>query len=145
MNITAKAEAERGEESVPHHDEHSACDADQVEAGDAEKHETHVGYAGIADEQIEVALTHGDPAGMKDISKAKNPENREPMLRAVGHDRKRDSDETIQAELLEDACMKHGRRRWSSAVSQRGPGMKGPQRDQDAKAKHQQWKNPALS
>ena len=68
--IAAQGEGQRGQKTVRHHDDHRAGDADQAQAGDAQKGKTHVGHAGIADEQVQVALAHGHQRRNKDVAQA---------------------------------------------------------------------------
>ena len=81
---------------------------------------------------------------MNDVAQAKPGKNVEPMMRPVRHERQCDANQTIESKFLQHACVQHGGSSRSRAVSQRRPGMKRPERNQDAEPEHQQAKNGML-
>ena len=54
------------------------------------------------------------------------------------------TDEAVDPEFLEHTGVEHGRRRGSGSISDGGPAVKGPERNQDAKPDQQETKNKAL-
>ena len=126
-----------------HHD-HRAGHADEVQARDAEEDEAHVRDGRVADELVQVALTHGDPAAIQNVAEAKEREDVQPLLRALGHQRQRDAEETVETELLQHSRVKHRRGGRSRAIAERRPGVKRPERNENAEAKHQQREDEVL-
>ena len=69
------------------HHHHRAGDADQAQARNAEEHEAHVRDTRIAEQQVEVFLSHGDEAAVENVAKAEQRQNVQPRFRAVRHQR----------------------------------------------------------
>ena len=134
VKVAAQAEGQRGEEAVRDHHQHRAGHPDEVQAGNAEEDKAHVGDAGIADEPVEVLLAHGDPAAIDQVAQAEPGEDLHPVVRGVRQQRQGDADQAVEAELLQHAGMEHGGGGGSGAVAERRPGVKRPERDQDAEA-----------
>src|SRR5881409_1604560 len=81
---------------------------------------------------------------MDDVSKAENPEHKEPVFSAVWHQRERHANQTVEAEFFQHAGVEHCRGSRGGTVSEWRPGMKRPERHQNTEAKHRQRKNPSL-
>src|SRR5262245_45885802 len=81
---------------------------------------------------------------MDDVPKAEQPEHIKPVLGALGHERQRHTNQTIESKLLQHASVEHRGAGWCGTVSQRRPRMKRPERHENTEPKHEQRKNPAL-
>ena len=108
------------------------------------KTKAHVRHAGIADEPVEILLAHGDPAAINEVAQAEPREDLHPALRGVGQQRQSDANQAVEAEFFQHAGMEHGGGGGGRAVAQRRPGVKRPERNQNAKAKQQQRENEML-
>src|SRR5438552_13835764 len=100
--------------------------------------------AGVANQEIQISLAHGYPAAMNDVTQAKPSQHVEPVMRAVRHERQCDPNQAIETEFLQHARMQHRGSSRRRAIPQRRPGVKWPERNEDAEAKHQQAKNRML-
>ena len=67
-----------------------------------------------------------------------------PVVRGLRHQRQRDADQTVKAELLQHAGVQHRGRRRRGAVTQRRPRMERPERNQNAEAEQQQREDEIL-
>jgi len=129
---------------VRDHHQHRARDSDEVQGGDAQEDEAHVGDAGVAHQAVEVLLAHGHPAAIEEVAQAQPGEDRHPVARRIRQQRQRDADQAVEAELLEHAGMEHGGGGGGGAVARRRPGVERPERDQDAEPEQQQREDEAL-
>ena len=144
IQVAAQSESQRREQSVRDHHEHGAGHADQAQARDAEKYESHVRHARIAEEEVEVFLAHRNQAAVEEVAQCEEREEVQPRFRAIRDQRQRDADEAQQTEFFQDAGMEHRGCRRGGTVAQRRPGMKGPERHEDAEAEHQQGEDETL-
>ena len=126
------------------HDNDSSRHTYQSQAGYTKKDKAHVSDTGITNQKIQILLTHGNPSVEENVAQAKIGHDLHPTLRCLGHHRQRNPDETIQAKFLERTGMEHRCSGWSRAVTDRRPGVEWPQRDQNAEAKEQEWKDQML-
>jgi hypothetical protein len=114
------------------------------------KDKAHVRHARVADQEVQIALAHGHQSAEQDVAQAQQRQHPHPALRRLRHQRQRDPEQTIQPELLQHAGMEHRGGRGCRRVSDRRPGVKGPERNQNPKAEQQQREDgvlglPALS
>src|SRR3989440_4496692 len=127
-------EESRGHEAVSEHledrtreaeDRAAAVPATRAEAvhpgGDPEGHEPHVAYAGEGDEALQVVLGNADERPIQDRD---DPDEREEPVQIARRGREHlhvEPDESVTAELEQDARQDHGPAGWRFHVGVRQP------------------------
>ena len=140
-----KQEEQRDGKAVRHHHQHDAADAERRAGRDAEERVAHVHHGAVTDHLLEVALRDRNEADDQDVADDREPcERAGPVQETGGQQRKRDLDQAVETELLEHARVQHRVRTRRCAVAERRPGVKGPQRNEDAEAEHQQREDIVL-
>ena len=127
-----------------HHHQDSSGDTDDRQAGDAEERKTHVRQTRVADQQIQILLTQGHPGAVKQITDGQHGHHRQPAMCAVGHERDRHPKDRVQARLLENTRVHHGRGRGCGGITHRSPGMEREQAHQCREAEDDEREDPSL-
>ena len=144
VKVTAQAKRQRRQKAVRDHHQHRPAHPDDIQGGNTQENKAHVGDARIPDQPIKVLLAHGHPAAIEQVPQTEPGDNRHPVPCRVRQQWQGDADQAVKAKLLDHAGVDHRGGRRSRTVAQWRPGVKRPERDQDAKAEQQQRENEVL-
>src|ERR1044071_1850735 len=144
IDITTQSENQRRQEAMGDHYQDRASDSDDAQGCNTEKNKTHVSNTRIPRQPAEIFLAHGHPAAIDEITQAKPGDDGHPDFGSIGEHRQRNANETVQAKFFQHTCMEHCRWTWRGTIAEWSPGVKGPERDQNAKAEKQHREDEPL-
>ncbi len=122
----------------------AAGDAQVVEDEEAQGHEAHVRHRRVGHQLLHVLLDHGHQAHVDHGDERQRDHQPGPLVRSVGGDRQRETQETVGAQLEHDGGQHGGTARGRFHVHVGEPGVHGPHRHLDGEGRKEGEENQRL-